>query len=483
MSEWVLLGLGLIAGVVVAWFIIQARYQGKHARLIAELHSTYAGQIAALEGRAKSAEAIVGELRQQIQQKDQETGQLRAEFDAERHQRIETVTRLEESHKRLEDSHRNLEQQKELIEVMKKEISDTFSVLSSAALKSSSEDFLRLASENLNKIVADTKGKLGEHQAAMDGTIRPLQEMLKRYEQQLREIEENRHRSFGSLTEQLRSLSTMHEQLQRETNSLVTALRRPKVSGSWGELGLRRVVELAGMTAYCDFYEQESVSTDSGRLRPDMIVRLPNGREIVIDAKAPVDAFMSVVSAASEDERKKAIANYVSSVRNHMNMLSSKAYWDQFAQSPEIVVMYLPGESFFSAAIEYDHKLIEDGSAKQVILATPTTCIALLKAIAYGWQQEQLTRSAQEISKLGKDLYERFSVMLEHYAKTGLAIRKAVESYNEGVRSVETRLIPSIKKFKELGVSSPKEIITPAEISQTAKTIEHVALEFTEEGE
>jgi len=164
-----------------------------------------------------------------------------------------------------------------------------------------------------------------------------------------------------------------------------------------------------------------------------------------------------------------------------MNMLSSKAYWDQFDRSPEIVVMYLPGESFFSAAIEYDHKLIEDGSAKKVILATPTTCIALLKAIAYGWQQEQAAKSAQEIGKLGKELYERFSVMLEHYAKTGLAIRKAVESYNEGARSVESRLVPSLKKFKELGVSSPRDIVPPAEIGQTAKSIEHLALEFAEE--
>ncbi|MFZ5996256.1 MAG: DNA recombination protein RmuC [Nitrospirota bacterium] len=481
MKELLLISAGLLIGGIAAWFIAGARRQSEFVRRTAELQTNYAGQIATLEGKAKSAEAVVGELRQQMQQKERELSLLRNELDSERHQRVETTTRLEESHKRLEDSYKSLEQQKELIEVMKKEITDTFSVLSSAALKSSSEDFLRLASESLGKVVAETKGKLGEHQAAMDGTIKPLQEMLKRYEQQLRDIEESRHKTYGSLSEQLKSLSSMHERLQKETNNLVTALSRPKVSGSWGELGLRRVVELAGMTAYCDFYEQESVSTESGRLRPDMIVRLPNGREIVIDAKAPVEAYMGVVSAATEEERKKALASYVANVRNHMNALSSKSYWDQFARSPEIVVMYLPGESFFSAAIEYDHRLIEDGSAKRVVLATPTTCIALLKAIAYGWQQEQVTKSAQEISKLGKDLYERFSIMLEHYAKTGLAIRKAVESYNEGVRSVESRLIPSIKKFKELGVSSAKEIIPPAEIPQTAKSIEHLSLEFTDQ--
>ena len=463
--------LGLIAGGIAVWLVIQARLRGAYSERIAGIQAECSARLAELEGKAASAEAVGGELRRQLQQKELDTNQLRNELDTERRQRVETATRLDESY-------RNLEEQKALVELMKKEMSDTFGVLSSAALKSSSEEFLKLAAESLGKVVAETKGKLGEHQAAMDGTIKPLQEMLKRYEGQIREIEENRHKSFGSLSEQLRSLSTMHEQLQKETNNLVTALRRPKVSGSWGELGLRRVAELAGMTAYCDFFEQESVSTDTGRLRPDMVVRLPNGREIVVDAKAPVDAYLHIASASSEDDKKKSIVNYVGNLRNHMNILSSKSYWDQFSRSPEIVVMYLPGESFFSAAIEYDHKLIEDSSVKRVILATPTTFIALLKAIAYGWQQDQVTKSAQEISKLGKELYERFSVLIEHYGKTGFAIRKAVESYNEGVRSMETRLIPSIRKFRELGVSSPREIVSPADIGQTAKSIEHLALEF-----
>ncbi|HEX8948180.1 MAG TPA: DNA recombination protein RmuC [Dissulfurispiraceae bacterium] len=470
--------LGIAVGGVAIWLVAKAHFQGISARKMAELQANFSSRAMELEGDARSAQAVVGELRLQMQQRELDVNQLRSELDLEKKQKIEMTTRLDESYKRLEDSYRSIEQQKELIEAMKKEMTDTFSALSSAALKSSSEDFLKLASENLGKIVADTKGKLGEHQAALDGTIKPLQEMLKRYEQQIKEIEESRHRSFGSLSEQLRGLSTMHEQLQRETNNLVTVLRRPKVSGTWGELGLRRVVELAGMTPYCDFYEQESVSTDSGRLRPDMIVRLPNGREIVVDAKAPVDAYMGVIAADSEDERKKAIANYISNVRNHLNTLSSKSYWEQFSESPEIVVMYLPGESFFSAALEHDHKLIEDGSSKKVVLATPTTFIALLKAIAYGWQQEQVTKSAQEISRLGKELYERFSIVLEHYTKTGQSIRKAVESYNEGVRSVESRLIPSIRKFKELGVSSQKDIVSPAEIGQTARSMEHLALEF-----
>ncbi len=481
MMEIIFLVVGLIIGGIAAWFVAKSRLQGDYSRKISQVQSDYSRQISDIEGRAKSAEAVVNELRQQIQQKESDINQLRSELDNERQQRIETTTRLEEAQKRLEDSYKNLEEQKALIEVMKAELTDTFKAYASAALKSSNEDFLKLASEHLGKILAETKGKLGEHKEAMDGTIKPLQEMLKRYEQQIQEIEEKRHKSFGSLSEQLRSLSSMQEQLQKETRNLVTVLRRPKVSGSWGEIGLRRVVELAGMTAYCDFYEQESVSTESGRLRPDMVVRLPNGREIVVDAKAPVDAYLNAVSASSEDEREKAISNYITQLRNHMSALGSKAYWDQFKRSPEIVVMYLPGESFFSAALEHDHKLIEDGSAKKVILSTPTTFIALLKAIAYGWQQEQVAKSAQEISNLGKELYERFSIVLEHFSKTGLAIRKAVESYNEGVRSMESRLIPSVRKFKELGVSSLKEIISPAEISQNTKNIEHLALEFDDE--
>ncbi len=241
--------LGLAAGGIVVWLIIKPRLQGAYSGQISEIQSEYSARLAELEAKAGSAEAVVGELRRQMQQKELDINQLRGELDNERRQRVETATRLDESHRRLEDSYKNLEQQKELIELMKKEMTDTFGALSSAALKSSSEDFLKLASESLGKVVAETKGKLGEHQAAMDGTIKPLQEMLKRYEGQIKDIEENRHKSFGSLSEQLRSLSTMHAQLQKETNNLVTALRRPKVSGSWGELGLRRVAELAGMTS------------------------------------------------------------------------------------------------------------------------------------------------------------------------------------------------------------------------------------------
>jgi len=477
-TEALFVVIGISVGAAAAYLVLSSRFKVVSAKEAFDLQARHSEEVRDVEGRAKAAEALAAELRQQVRDSESDRGRLRSELDAERRQGVETATRLEESYKRLEDSYRNLDEQKALFEVMKKEMSDTFNALSSAALKSSSEDFLRLASEHLGKVVVETKGKLGEHHAAMDATVKPLQELLKRYEQQIKEIEESRHKSFGSLSEQIRSLSSMQERLQEETKNLVTVLRRPKVSGSWGELGLRRVAELAGMTAYCDFYEQESVSAEAGKLRPDMIVRLPNGREIVVDAKAPVDAYLNALSAQSEADRKKGIDNYIQQIRNHMNSLSSKAYWDQFPRSPELVVMYLPGESFFSSALEHDPKLIEDGSIKKIVLATPTTFIALLKAVAYGWQQEQVTKSAQEINRLGRELYERFAVVLEHFARTGAAMRKAVDSYNDGVRSLETRLIPSIRKFKDLGISSAKEAPSPEEIGQTAKTVDHLATEF-----
>lgn len=469
--EIALFSVGLVAVGAVVWFFARYRLQGLYLKQIDDLQSMYLKQIAELEGRARGAEAVVGELRQHIHNKESEIDQLRSDLNDERQLKVESVTNLGASRKQLEE-------QKELIEVMKSEMTDTFNALSSAALKSSSEDFIRLASEHLGKIVSDTKGKLGEHQAAMDGTIRPLQEMLRQYDEQLRAIEKSRHESFGSLSQQIRALSTMHEQLQRETSNLVTALRKPQVSGSWGQLSLRRSAELAGMTAYCDFFEQESVSTSSGRLRPDMIVRLPNKREIVIDAKAPVDAYLNITSSFTDEERRKAITNYVTQVRNHMNALGSKSYWDQFTHSPELVVMFLPGESFFSAALEHDPKLIEDGSMKKVILATPTTFIALLKAIAYGWQQEQMTKNAQEISKLGKELYERFSIVIDHFSKTGASLQRAVASYNEGANSLSSRLIPTIKKFKELGISSQKDISSLSEVDQTTRSVEHMTLQL-----
>lgn len=445
--------LGILIGGLVVWFLAKARFQGIYTRQLAEL-----------EGNARSAEAVNNELRQQIQQKDSEINQIRGELEAETKFKVEAITRLEESQK-------NLDEQKSLLEAMKAEMTNTFNALSSAALKSSSEDFLRLASEHLGKVVAETKGKLGEHQAAIDGLIKPLHEALKRYDEQVRLIEESRHKAYGSLEEQLRALASTHEQLQKETSNLVSALKKPQVRGRWGEITLRRVAELSGMSAHCDFTEQTSVETESGRLRPDMVVHLPMEREIVVDAKVSLDAYLDALSVPTEDERKAKMEKHSQQVRAHMNRLSSKEYWSQFKQSPEFVVLFIPGESFLSSALEVDGTLIEDGIQKRVIIATPTTFIALLRAIAYGWRQEQITKNAQMISELGRQLYERMSTLVQHLQNIGSSLERAIGAYNKAVGSMESRVIPSVRKFKELGVTGAEEIPVLEQIDQTPRSL------------
>ena len=442
---------GFACGGILLWIIARLAAQKEILRQAEEIKLSHSVRVSELEGRARYAEGQMDQLRQQLKQAESEITGLRKSLDDERVQAVESQARLAETA-------RSFERQREVIEVMKTEMTDTFRSQAATALESSNRSFLELASENLGKILEQTKGKLGEHQAGMEGTIRPLQETLKRYEEQLRGMEKARAEQSWNLSRQIQELSEMNEALQRETSSLSTALRKPQVSGSWGQMSLRRAAELAGMAPWCDFYEQVSVDTESGKLRPDMVVRLPNGRSIVIDAKAPVDAFLSALQAPTEEERKKAFAGYVTAVRGHMNGLGSKAYWDQFEDSPELVVMYLPGETFFSAALENDPNLIEDGSLKKVILATPTTLIALLKAVAYGWQQEQMASGAREINRLGRELYERFSVVAEHFSRAGANLTKAVEAHNDAVRSIETRLMPSFRRFRDLGVSTSREL-------------------------
>ncbi len=455
---------GLAIGGIVMWIIASSRLKWFYAKQIADLQMEHSNRLAGIEGKTKYAEAQVNELRLQNEQKDSALNQMQSELDTERQLKVEALTRLEASRK-------NFEEQKALIEAMKKEMTDTFNALSSAALKSSGEDFLRLASEHLGKVVADTKGKLGEHQAAMDGMIKPLYETLKRYEEQIRAIEESRHKAYGSLEEQLRALASTHENLQRETGNLVSALRKPQVRGRWGEMQLRRVAELSGMSMHCDFTEQQSVDTEKGRIRPDMVVHLPMEREIVVDSKVSLEAYLDAAAASTEDERKVKLEKHAQQVRTHMVKLASKEYWSQFRQSPEFVVLFIPGEAFLSSALETDTTLIEDGIQKRVIIATPTTFIALLRAIAYGWRQEQLTKNAQEISELGRQLYERMSTLVQHFENVGSNLEKAIGSYNKAVGSIEARVLPSVRKFKELGVTGSEEIPVLEQIDQTPRSL------------
>lgn len=276
-------------------------------------------------------------------------------------------------------------------------------------------------------------------------------EPFEKIEARLREVEQARARAHGEVDATLRTLLT-------QTASLTTALKAPQVRGRWGEVQLKRVVEIAGMIEQVDFDEQATLRTSDGRLRPDMIVRLPNGRTIVVDSKAPLKAYLESLEAATEGERTAKLREHAAQVRTHVAKLAEKTYWRQLDSTPEFVVCFLPGETFFSAALEQDPELIEFGAASRVVLATPTTLIALLKAVAYGWNQEKVAESAQEVSELGRALYDRLATMSEHFAKLGDALTASVKSYNQAVASLESRVLPSARRFDELGASGPKAI-------------------------
>jgi DNA recombination protein RmuC len=362
-----------------------------------------------------------------------------------------------------------------LLSQMTEELRESFQALSADALKSNNQAFLHLAQSTLEKFQSEAKGDLELKQQAVENLVAPIGESLKKVDEQIRQMESVRDRAYGDLTTQVRSLITTQEKLQSETGNLVRALRTPTVRGQWGEIQLRRVVEIAGMLPYCDFVEQETVHTSTGRLRPDMIVKLPGGKNIVIDVKTPLQAYLEAAEATDDELRRQKLQDHARQVRTHMSQLSSKLYQEQFEPTPEFVVMFLPGEAFFSAALEQDTGLIERGVAQKVIPASPTTLIALLKAVAYGWNQEKLARNAQEISILGKELYERLRNLGGHVKNVGKELDSAVEAYNKAVGSLESRVMVSARRFAELGAPVAEEI---AELTPIEKTTRNLTFEF-----
>ncbi len=416
-----------------------------------------------VETQLAASKVQLEDLRNQLMTLQKDDNDLRKEF------RLMEVAKVSAETK-LSDTQQHFESQRAMLDEAKLNLSDTFRSLASEALAGNNQGFLALAEEKFKALKDETAIELNHRHTSLEALMNPLTESLRTYQQETKALEDKRLREFSSVSEQLKHLATAQSTLQTETSKLVNALRSPQVRGRWGEIALRKTAELAGMSAFCDFYEQESVVTETGRLRPDMVVKLPAGRDVVVDSKVPLSAFLDSLETNTNESRETALKRHAGQVKSHIRQLASKEYWDQFPSAPEFVVLFIPNDSFLAAAAEQDSALIESALTQKVVIATPTTFIALLRAIAYGWRQEQVAEGAQRISLLGQELAERMGTMAEHFSKVGHALGRAVESYNSTVVSLENRILPSARKFQHLGVNPRKDIpnLQPVEQSPRA---------------
>jgi DNA recombination protein RmuC len=370
----------------------------------------------------------------------------------------------------------DLEQQnKQQLDVVltqtREQLANTFNQLSNEALNRNNTSFLRLAEENLKRFQSEAKAELNTKEKAIEQMLNPINEALKKTTEQIHNIEKERKQAYGSLTSTIAQMSQSQQQLQQETQNLVQALRRPEVRGQWGEMTLRRLAELSGMVAHCDFFEQTHTNTDTGSIRPDMIVKLPEKRDIIVDAKTPLDAYLSALQAKDDSTRQKELKRHAQVIRSRVKELARKNYWAEYSDSPEFVVLFIPGEQFLAAAMEVDPSLLEDSMSQNIILATPTNFIALLRAVSYGWKQLALAENAENIRELGESLYKRLSTFGNHLSKLGNSLGSTVNHFNSAVGSLERQVLPGARKFTEMGISSKNDITDLPPIEQQPRQV------------
>ncbi len=423
---------------------------------------------------ARTAEARLADAVDQNRLLTADIQGLRADLAGERQRLVSfqpEVTHLtaELEHERLAGAQRS-----KAFEEIRSQLTGEFSRLSSLALQRNNEQFLQLADTKLNETRQAAEGELSKRHEAIEQLLKPLGEKLGRYDEGVQRLEIERQKAYTTLTEQMKHLSTSHDQLQKETRNLVTALRSPQTRGRWGELQLRRVVEMAGMLERCDFDEQVSSDGDSGRMRPDMVVHLPGGKNVAVDAKVPMQAFLDANEADDESQRRLHLASHGRQMKAHVDALAKKEYWKRVDPSPEFVVAFIPGDPLLTAALEHEPGLMEYAVANHVLLATPTSLIALLRAVAYGWQQEQLAENAREVQLLGAELYQRLSVLGDHVSGVGKGLNSAVAAYNKAVGSLEGRVLVTARRFVEMGVvgAGDKELPHPPSVDATTRALQ-----------